>query len=184
MFARMVVVTVAVAGAAVAVPKLASDVLSTRSPASPRQVASVEVSPAPAMRASPQPRSAPRHASRTTIKADPAGHFYVEATIGGRPVGLMVDTGATTVAINEETARWLGIRPRQADYRLPISTANGMIRAAPVVLRSVTVSGIQVRDVEAVVVRGDVLRVNLLGMSFFSRLSRFEIAGDRLVLAR
>ncbi len=96
----------------------------------------------------------------------------------------MVDTGATTVAINEETARWLGIRPRQADYRLPISTANGMIRAAPVVLRSVTVSGIQVRDVEAVVVRGDVLRVNLLGMSFFSRLSRFEIAGDRLVLAR
>ena len=95
----------------------------------------------------------------------------------------MVDTGATSVAINEATARRLGIRPRLADYSLPISTANGIIHAAPVILRSVSVDGIRVRDVRAVVVRGEVLPVNLLGMSFLGRLSRFEIAGDRLVLA-
>lgn len=184
MIVRMAIVAVAVAGVAVAVPKFAPDLFPARSAVAPQRVASVSAPPRPAARPAPQPSSVPKAARRTTIEADPGGHFYVQATIGGRPVGLMVDTGATSVAINEATARRLGIRPRLADYSLPISTANGIIRAAPVLLRSVSVDGIRVRDVQAVVVRGEVLPVNLLGMSFLGRLSRFEIAGDRLVLAR
>ncbi len=183
MFVRMVIVVAAVTAVAVAVPQFAPDLFPARSAVAPHQEASVRP-PRPAARPAPQRSSVPKAARRTTIEADPGGHFYVRATIGGRPVDLMVDTGATSVAINEATARRLGIRPRLADYSLPISTANGIIRAAPVILRSVSVDGIRVRDVQAVVVRGEVLPVNLLGMSFLGRLSRFEIAGDRLVLAR
>ncbi len=55
---------------------------------------------------------------------------------------------------------------------------------AMVELAEVRVGGITVRDVAATVVPGDALRTNLLGMSFLGRLSRFEMAGDQLVLHR
>lgn len=97
---------------------------------------------------------------------------------------MMVDTGATTVALTEATARRLGIRPARTDFRYPVATANGTVMVALVELGDVRVGGITVRDVAATVVPGDALRTNLLGMSFLGRLSRFEMAGDQLVLHR
>ena len=97
---------------------------------------------------------------------------------------MMVDTGATTVALTEATARRLGIRPARSDYRYPVSTANGVVMVALVTLDEVKVGGIGIRDVEATVIPGDALATNLLDMSFLARLSRFEMAGSQLVLHR
>ena len=60
----------------------------------------------------------------------------------------------------------------------------GVVMAARVNLREVRVGSVVLRDVTAVVVPGDALPVNLLGMSFLGRLSRFEIAGSQLVLSQ
>ena len=95
---------------------------------------------------------------------------------------MIVDTGATSVALSAETARRLGILPPQSAFRLLISTANGTTSAAPVVLNDVRVGGITVRNVQAVVVAGDALSVNLLGMTFLSRLSQFAVANAQLTL--
>jgi len=116
------------------------------------------------------------------LRADPRGHFQVEATVNGRTIPVMVDTGATSVALNSESARQVGIFPSRRDYSMPISTANGTVFAAPVTLREVRLGLISVRNVKAVVLPSEVLGVNLLGMTFLSRLSKFEIAGDQLVL--
>ncbi len=116
------------------------------------------------------------------LSADRNGHYVADATVNGIALRVMVDTGATTVALTDDTARRLGIAPAEGSYRLPIATANGSVGAAPVTLRHVRIGDIDVDDVAAVVMPPGALPVNLLGMSFLGRLSRFQVAGGQLVL--
>ena len=118
----------------------------------------------------------------TVLTADPRGHFLVEAAVNGRPIGVMVDTGATSVALRAEDAAQLGLRPMPADFTVPIATANGTTRAARVTLAEIRIGDVRVKGVEALVVPEKALGTNLLGMSFMRRLSKVEMAGGRLVL--
>lgn len=118
----------------------------------------------------------------TVLTADPRGHFLTDATVNGRSVGVMVDTGATSVALRAEDAASLGLRPMPADFTVPIATANGTTKAARVTLAEVRIGDVRVKGVEALVVPERTLGTNLLGMSFMRRLSKVEMAGGRLVL--
>lgn len=117
-----------------------------------------------------------------TVPRDGRGHFQVEARVDGRRVGFMVDTGASAIALTERDARRLGIHPASNDFTVRVRTANGVVKAAPVTLNSVDVGGLVVRDVQALVVAGTGLSENLLGLSYLTRLKRFEYAKGRLVL--
>jgi aspartyl protease family protein len=117
-----------------------------------------------------------------TIPRDARGHFHVEGRIDGRRVGFMVDTGASVIALTEREAGRLGIRPMRNDYIAQVRTANGVVKAAPVTLNMVDIDGLVVRDVQALVVPGDALGENLLGLSYLTRLKRFEYARGKLVL--
>ncbi len=66
----------------------------------------------------------------------------------------------------------------------PVSgeTANGTVRGAPVRLDMVEIGGLMLRNVTAVVLPDEALSENLLGLSFLSRLHRFEYRDGRLVL--
>jgi aspartyl protease family protein len=99
------------------------------------------------------------------------GHFAADGRVDGRAVLFMVDTGASSIALRASDAARLGYRPRPQDYTVRISTANGEGRAARIELGRVEVGEILVRDVTALVVSDDSLQVNLLGMSFLSRVS-------------
>ena len=68
------------------------------------------------------------------------------------------------------------------DYVGRVQTANGLVRVARVKLDMVEVGGVMVRNVDAVVSPDEGLRENLLGLSFLSRLRRFEYREGRLVL--
>jgi aspartyl protease family protein len=116
------------------------------------------------------------------IEADRQGHFQIEARLDGRRVDFMVDTGASMVIMRESDAARIGIRPRPVDYTATVSTANGKIKAAPTKLERVEVGGITVYDVQALVLPDEALGVNLLGVSFLSRLKRYEYANGRMVL--
>lgn len=139
------------------------------------------------------PKAAPVVASASTlpvsygprsigIPRDSRGHFQTEARIDGRYVDFMVDTGASTIALTEKSARKVGIFPSKSDFTVMVRTANGSVRAAPVQLNSVDVGGLVVRDVRALVMPDEALSENLLGLSFLTRLKRFEYANNRLVL--
>jgi aspartyl protease family protein len=114
------------------------------------------------------------------IKAGRDGHFYVDASVNLRPVRLMVDTGATVVALRASDAAAAGIRVREADYVNPVATANGTTNAAEATLDSVSVDDIEVRHVRALVIHDDQLAVSLLGGSFLHGLRRFEVKDDIL----
>jgi aspartyl protease family protein len=137
-----------------------------------------------AMKASPAPAEQPTsYSSRSvTINPDAQGHFRVEARVDGRHLDFMVDTGASVIALTARDAARLGVRPMRSDYTATVSTANGTIKAAPTMLDAVELDGLTVRDVQALVLPEDSLTENLLGLSFLSRLRRFEYAGGKLLL--
>ncbi len=144
------------------------------------------VGKAPAEVQSTQRAEAPKQQTsgyRTvTVRGDRLGHFQVEGSVDGRRLDFMVDTGASLVALREGDANKLGIFPTPRDYTARTSTANGVIAVAPVRLSSLEVNGIRIYDVGAVVIPDKALHVNLLGMSFLSRVRRFEMANGRLVM--
>jgi aspartyl protease family protein len=117
-----------------------------------------------------------------SIGRDHRGHFQANGRVDGRSVSFMVDTGASVIALTERDADRLGIRPMRGAYTASVSTANGVVRAAPVMLNSVDIGGLVVRDVRALVVPGGALGENLLGLSYLTRLKRFEYSNNRLLL--
>lgn len=110
------------------------------------------------------------------------GHFQAVGRIDGQHINFMVDTGASVVALNEKSAAKFGLRPLRADYNAKVNTANGTIKAARALIPMMDVGGLVVRNVEAMVLPDEALSENLLGMSFLSKLKRFEYADGRLVL--
>ena len=118
---------------------------------------------------------------RVTLSADARGHFETEASINGRLLPVLIDTGATSVALRREDVGRLGLRPPMpSEYTVPISTANGTAKAARVVLDEIRIGDVRVRRVEALVMPERMLATNLLGMSFIRRLSTVEMADGKL----
>lgn len=118
---------------------------------------------------------------RVTLEADARGHFQTEASINGKSVPVLIDTGATSVALRAEDVGRLGLRPPMpSDFTVTISTANGTTKAARVILDEVRIGNVRVRKVEALVMPEKMLGTNLLGMSFIRRLSNVDMAGGRM----
>jgi aspartyl protease family protein len=116
------------------------------------------------------------------VPPDAMGHFRVEGRVDGRFLQFVIDTGASVVALTSDDAASLGIHPAESEFKAVIKTANGTVRAAPVQLDMVEVGNLIVRDVAAMVMPEGALSDNLLGLSFLSRLRRFEYADGKMVL--
>jgi len=117
-----------------------------------------------------------------SISPDGRGHFQTEGRIDGQRIQFMVDTGASVVALNERSAARFGLRPSPGQYNATVTTANGTIKAARTRLAMLDIGGLVVRDVDAMVLPDEALSENLLGLSFLSKLKRYEYANGRLVL--
>jgi aspartyl protease family protein len=125
----------------------------------------------------------PVHSGRSlTLDSGRGGHFQVDARIAGRDIAFMVDTGASLVILRESDAAKIGIYPMRSEFTRTVSTANGTIKAAPTTLNRIELGGITVFDVSALVLPDEALWQNLLGMSFLSRLKRYEVANGRMIL--
>jgi aspartyl protease family protein len=129
-----------------------------------------------------EPREPTSSGRSLMLESDRQGHFQVEARVEGRFVDFVVDTGASLVVLRESSAALAGIRPQPRDYTSTAVTANGKIKAARATIDRIEVGGITVYDVPAMVLPDEALAKNLLGVSFLSRLKRYEYANGRLVL--
>lgn len=108
-------------------------------------------------------------------------HFYADTNIDGTNIRMMVDSGASIIALTRRDAEAIGI---DVD-RLPISgtarTAGGDIPMRTVMLDSVEVDGLEVRQVQAAVIDAD-MGVSLLGQSYLSKLDAVNVEGDTMTL--
>lgn len=114
--------------------------------------------------------------SEVRLAPSRGGHYRTPARINNQPVTVMVDTGATTVAMSLPQAKALGI-----DYRngvlTRVSTANGVVNAYGVMLSEVTVGTVTVKNVEALVSLSDFPDTVLLGNSYLQRVRMFTENG-------
>jgi aspartyl protease family protein len=116
------------------------------------------------------------------LKADAYGHYYTAVEINGRRIEVLVDSGASIVALTFDDARRAGLFVRPSDFTHRVSTANGPASVAPVVLDRVSIGDITVRNVPAAVSEPGKLNTSLLGMSFLNRLQRLDMRGGILIL--
>lgn len=110
-------------------------------------------------------------------------HFYVDLQVNGVTVEFTIDTGATQIVLTERDAERIGINISNLRYIGRASTANGEVRTAPVSLGEVRLLDITDYNIRATVNEGE-MDGSLLGMSYLSLFSRFEIVGDTLLLHR
>ena len=151
----------------------------------PRYASHMGTAPAPLeLAARPQAPVAGSAANSRSIVVprDARGHFEVDARVEGRHLNFMVDTGASVIALTASDAGRIGIHPAPREFVTEVKTANGTVRAAPTRLDEVEVGDIVLRDVAALVLPDAALSDNLLGLSFLSRLRRFEYTDGKLVL--
>lgn len=129
-------------------------------------------------------RSAPASEGRqtATLSADPRGHFFADAVINGQPMRFVVDTGASVVVLMAADATRMGIDWRKA-RPAPMQTANGSTIGYLVKLQSVRVGGIELQNIDGVVVEQGLGNFGLLGMSFLNRLE-MRRDGEKMELIR
>jgi aspartyl protease family protein len=120
-------------------------------------------------------------AQSITLAAGAGGHFIAEGQVNGNPIRFLVDTGATAVAISAGEAERLGIDYRKG-RRGTTQTAGGPAAAYAVTLATVRVGGIELQNVEAIVIEQG-LAIALLGNSFLSRMD-MRREGQTMTLTR
>ncbi len=119
--------------------------------------------------------------AEVTLTRAPDGHFYADALINGATIHVLVDTGASTVALTRADAQAAGIQFSGGDFTATAQTAGGAVALKPITLDRVGIGAVEARNVDAVVVKST-LSVSLLGQSWLRRVGNVQIAGDRMVL--
>ena len=110
------------------------------------------------------------------------GHFYADVAVGGQATRMMVDTGASVIALTGADAAALGISWDEAEVSEVARGANGPILGVLTVLPLVELGSFTAKDVSALIIP-DGLSVSLLGQSFLSKIGKVEIAADQMVMS-
>ena len=108
-------------------------------------------------------------------------HFYADTEVDGTNIRMMVDSGASIVALTRRDAEAIGIDVDSLPIGGMARTAGGDVPMRTVMLDSVVVEGIEVRQVPAAVVDAD-MGVSLLGQSFLAKLDAVNVEGDTMTL--
>lgn len=143
-------------------------------------------SPAPsptaaAVVSTPSPTTSVASGGTTELRRAGDGHFYAGVSLSGRPVTMLVDTGASVVALTGADARSAGLHWNPSQLGVVAQGAGGPIRGVALKLERVTLGGHEARDVEAIIVP-EGLPISLLGQSFLATIEPVRIEKDRMVL--
>jgi len=123
-------------------------------------------------------------ANSALLRREEDGHYWARADIGGTSIKLLVDTGASVVAITWRDAQRLRLKPEELDFVWAINTANGETYGASVLLPSIRIGDVDIENVEAMVFQDGLLENSLLGMSFLGKLYSYEFKQSSLIIRK
>lgn len=109
------------------------------------------------------------------------GHFYADVMVDSASTRMLVDTGASVVALTAEDADAMGVAWDPEQVRPVARGANGAVFGVEVTLERVQVGGLEAHGVQAIVVP-EGLGISLLGQSFLSQIERVEIDQEKMLL--
>ncbi len=110
------------------------------------------------------------------------GAYSLDGSINGRTVPMVVDTGANTVAMSANQAQAIGLDYQQGSPVI-VQTASGVAKAYKLDLPKVRAGSIELSNITAVVIEGNMPSKVLLGMSFLSRLD-IQHQGNLMILTK
>lgn len=110
------------------------------------------------------------------IRRNEKMQYQTNASLNGRQMAVLVDTGANIIAMNQSHASAIGL-PADAGEASQLETASGRINARIVMLKSVDVGGIRVENVRASVLQGKFPTTILLGMTYLRHVNMSETGG-------
>jgi aspartyl protease family protein len=116
----------------------------------------------------------------TVLERERDGHFYASITVDSRDYRVLVDTGASIVALTEQDALDMGLSWDDSEVRVIARGASGDVRGVPVTIPQMQMGGFEAQDVQAAIVP-EGLDITLLGQSFLGKIDNVEISGDRMV---
>lgn len=108
------------------------------------------------------------------------GHFYADVEINNTPIHILVDTGASGIALSRDDARKAGLATSIGMYDVVGEGAGGDVRGEFIKLDSVRLGKETAHDMPAVILDGG--QMSLLGQSFLRQFESVEIKGDKMVL--
>ena len=108
------------------------------------------------------------------------GHFYADVVINGASVNMLVDTGASGIALSREDARKAGVATSIGMPNVVGKGADGDVRGEFVELSTVSLGHRTAEGMGAMVLNSGEL--SLLGQDFLSKFESVEIRGDTMVL--
>ena len=122
----------------------------------------------------------PKEEGTVEIDRDPDGHFYADVQINGSTVHMLVDTGATGIALSREDARSAGLATSIGMNEVVGQGADGAAHGEMLRLERVTLGHKTIEDLSAVVLNSG--ETSLLGQSFLREFETVQIQGDKMVL--
>jgi aspartyl protease family protein len=108
------------------------------------------------------------------------GHFYADVQVNGVPIHMLVDTGASGIALSAEDARAAGIATSIGMNDVVGEGAGGAVRGDFVTVDRITLGPKTVEQMPALVLNGG--DQSLLGQSFLKQFASVEIHGDTMTL--
>lgn len=108
------------------------------------------------------------------------GHFYAEVKVNNMPIRMVVDTGASIIALSRDDARKAGLAVSAGMFEVVGSGASGDVHGESAKLDSVTLGHETSTEVPAIIL--DTGQQSLLGQSFLQQFESVEIKGDTMVL--
>lgn len=115
-----------------------------------------------------------------TLDRSSDGHFYADVEINGTPVRMLVDTGASVIALSREDARSAGIATSIGMHDVIGEGADGAVRGEVIRIDRLRLGDTSAEDVDAVVLNAG--GMSLLGQDFLRRFQSVEIKEDRMLL--
>ena len=166
--------------------QFASGIVETPVEASPDAETAAPQTEAPAPPPPPEPMA--EHLGGVTANGElrlnrqDDGHFHAQIEVGGVAILVLVDTGATVLALTDSDAARAGIRPPDSAFNQRVATAGGWQLVAPVTIDRLRLGNHELSGVQAVVMRGDTMGRSLLGQSVLNRMNSITIEGAEMRL--
>ncbi len=178
---RIVLTCILIAGAAVGIASPGGLLSYGASDAAPASSQPTSLSPHSPIRDTGVQDTSAAWSDSAVLAREADGHFYASVMIDGQPFRMLVDTGASVVALTGADAEAMGLSWNESDVRPVAQGASGPVEGVVATLGSVTLGDHEAPDVQAIIIP-EGLGISLLGQSFLGTLGSVRISDDQMIL--
>jgi aspartyl protease family protein len=108
------------------------------------------------------------------------GHFYADVDVNGTKLHMLIDTGATGIALSRQDARSAGIATSIGMNDVVGEGADGSVHGEVVMVDRLSLGSVKAEAMPAIVLNSG--GQSLLGQEFLAKFASVEIHGDTMTL--